>query len=75
MTVQKVEMQEKTKKLPNGMIKDEFGNEWTQEEWNKLINGEDPYADGARNPQIEESDDDMLNVDIAECLKAAGVKI
>jgi hypothetical protein len=75
MTVQQVEMQEKAKKLPNGMIKDEFGNEWTQEEWNKLINGEDPYADGARNPQIEESDDDMLNVDIAECLKAAGVKI
>ena len=75
MTVQQVEMQEKAKKLPNGMIKDEFGNVWTQEEWNKLINGEDPYSDGARNPQIEESDDDMLNVDIAECLKAAGVKI
>lgn len=75
MTVQQVEMQEKAKKLPNGMIKDEFGNEWTQEEWNKLINGEDPYADGARNPQIEESDDDMLNVDIAECLKAAGVQL
>ena len=75
MTVQQVEMQEKAKKLPNGMIKDEFGNEWTEREWQKIINGEDPYADGARNPQIEESDDDMLNVDIAECLKAAGVKI
>ena len=57
------------------MIIDQFGNEWTEREWNKLINGEDPYSDGARNPQIEESDDDMLNVDIAECLKAAGVKI
>lgn len=57
------------------MIIDQFGNEWTEREWQKIINGEDPYADGARNPQIEESDDDMLNVDIAECLKAAGVKI
>lgn len=57
------------------IIIDQFGNEWTEREWQKIINGEDPYANGARNPQIEESDDDMLNVDIAECLKAAGVKI
>ena len=57
------------------IIIDQFGNEWTEREWQKIINGEDPYANGARNPQIEESDDDMLNVDIEECLKAAGVKI
>lgn len=54
------------------MIVDQFGNEWTEREWQKIINGEDPYADGARNPQIEESDDDMLDIEIAECLKAAG---
>jgi len=54
------------------MIVDQFGNEWTEREWQKIINGEDPYADGARNPQIEESDDDMLDIEIAECLRAAG---
>lgn len=54
------------------MIVDQFGNEWTEREWQKIINGEDPYGDGARNPQIEESDDDMLDIEIAECLRAAG---
>ena len=62
----------------NGMIIDQFGNEWTRADFDKLLAGEDPFQDGARNPNIEESeemieeDDDSLNVEIAECLRAAG---
>lgn len=50
------------------MIIDQFGNEWTSDEWKKLSNGESPMYDGARNPNIEES----LDEEIAECLRAAG---
>ena len=62
----------------NGMIIDQFGNEWTRADFDKLLAGKDPFYDGARNPNIEESeemieeDDDSLNVEIAECLRAAG---
>ena len=62
----------------NGMIIDQFGHEWTREDFDKLLAGKDPFYDGARSPNIEESeemieeDDDSLNVEIAECLKAAG---
>lgn len=50
------------------MIIDQFGNEWTSDEWEKLSNGESPMYDGAKNPNIEES----LDEEIAECLRAAG---
>ena len=67
----------------NGMIIDQFGNEWTRADFDKLLAGEDPFQDGARNPNIKESDtsnteevieedNDELNIEIAECLRAAG---
>ena len=75
MNVQQVQQlsdeDEKAIRLPNGMIKDQYGNEWTPEDWKKLMNGEDPYAD---NDDVNESEDEMIDVDISECLKAAGVK-
>ena len=52
------------------MIVDQFGNEWTEREWQKLINGEDPMYDGARNPDIEDMDE-SFDVEIAECLRIA----
>ena len=49
MTVQQVQQlsdeEDKATVLPNGMIKDQYGNEWTQEDWEKLMRGEDPFAD------------------------------
>lgn len=57
------------------MIIDQFGNEWTSDEWKKLSNGVNPYGDGAKNPNIEETlneDDDSFEVEIAECLRLAG---
>lgn len=49
MTVQQVQQlsneDEKATVLPNGMIKDQYGNEWTKEDWKKLMRGEDPFAD------------------------------
>ena len=69
-------------RMKGNMVIDQFGNEWTREEFDKLANGEDPYYDGARNPNIEEEaddssaevieEDDGLNLEIAECLRAAG---
>jgi len=52
------------------MIVDQFGNEWTEREWQKLINGEDPMYDGARNPNTEDMDE-SFDVEIAECLRIA----
>ena len=52
------------------MIVDQFGNEWTEREWQKLINGEDPMYDGARNPDTEDMDE-SFDVEIAECLRIA----
>lgn len=52
------------------MIVDQFGNEWTESEWQKLINGEDPMYDGARNPDTEDMDE-SFDVEIAECLRIA----
>ena len=76
MNVQQVQQlsdeDEKAIRLPNGMIKDQYGNEWTPEDWKKLMNGEDPYAD---NDDVNESEDEMIDVDISECLKAAGVQL
>lgn len=49
MTVQQVQQladeEDKATVLPNGMIKDQYGNEWTKEDWEKLMRGEDPFAD------------------------------
>lgn len=46
MTVEKAQWladeDEKAVRLPNGMIKDQYGNEWTQEDWETLMRGEDP---------------------------------
>ena len=52
------------------MIVDQFGNEWTESEWQKLINGENPMYDGARNPDTEDMDE-SFDVEIAECLRIA----
>ena len=49
MTVQQVQQlsdeEDKATVLPNGMIKDRYGNEWTKEDWERLMRGEDPFAD------------------------------
>ena len=49
MTVQQVQQlsdeEDKATVLPNGMIKDQYGNEWTKEDWERLMRGEDPFAD------------------------------
>lgn len=59
MTVQQVQQlsdeEDKATRLPNGMIKDQYGNEWTQEDWDKLMRGEDPFAD---NDDVHEAVDE-----------------
>ena len=49
MTVQQVQQlsdeDEKATRLPDGMIQDQYGNKWTQEDWDKLMRGEDPFDD------------------------------
>ena len=82
-SVDNVEKPQIKKITKNGMIIDQFGNEWTRADFDKLLSGKDPFQDGARNPNIEESDtpnteevieedNDELNIEIAECLRAAG---
>lgn len=49
MTVQQVQQlsdeEDKATRLPDGMILDQYGNKWTQEDWDKLMRGEDPFED------------------------------
>lgn len=63
MTVQQVQQlsneDEKATELPNGMIKDQYGNEWTKEDWERLMRGEDPFAD---NDDVHEAVDETNNV-------------
>lgn len=65
MTVQQLSNEdEKATVLPNGMIKDQYGNEWTKEDWERLMRGEDPFADNddiheevneaVENPAVDE---------------------
>jgi len=54
----------------DGMIIDTNGDEWTKKQWEALMNGEDPYADGATKP-FEES----FDAEIAETLRIAGVQL
>ena len=69
MTVQQVQQlsdeEDKATRLPNGMIKDQYGNEWTQEDWDKLMRGEDPFAD---NDDVHEAVDETNNVKNKELL-------
>lgn len=44
----------------DGTIVDQFGNEYTQEQWEALISGEDPFYDGARSPDTDESVDESI---------------
>lgn len=63
MTVQQVQQlsdeEDKATVLPNGMIKDQYGNEWTKEDWERLMRGEDPFAD---NDDVHEAVDETNNV-------------
>lgn len=49
MTVQQVQQlsdeEDKATRLPDGMILDQYGNKWTQDDWEKLMRGEDPFED------------------------------
>lgn len=57
MTVQQVQMQDqmdKSNMLSNGMVKDKYGNQWSQEDWSKLTQNEDPFAD---NDDVEGYDE------------------
>lgn len=49
----------------DGTVIDVDGNEYTAEDWQKMLDDENIYDDGARNPNIEEQ--------IEESLKIAGV--
>lgn len=40
----------------DGMIIDTNGDEWTKKQWEALMNGEDPYYDGATKPFTESVD-------------------
>ena len=55
MTVQQVQQlsdeDEKATRLPDGMIQDQYGNKWTQEDWDKLMRGEDPFEDNDYPPE------------------------
>lgn len=39
----------------DGTIVDQYGNEFTQEQWEALERGEDPYSDGATQPVEEDT--------------------
>lgn len=57
MTVQQVQTQDqmdKSNMLSNGMVKDKYGNQWSQEDWSKLTQNEDPFAD---NDDVEGYDE------------------
>ena len=50
----------------DGTIVDQYGNAFTKSQWESLLRGEDPFADGARQPFEDE---------IEECLRIAGVQL
>ena len=56
----------------DGTIVDQYGNEYTKEEFEALKRGEDPYYDGAKQPfgESENFDDE-----IKESLRIAGVEL
>lgn len=53
----------------DGTIVDQYGNEWTREEFERLMKGEDPYSDGATQPFEEAEDSDK------ECSKCEDEKM
>lgn len=53
----------------DGTIVDQYGNEWTREEFERLMKGEDPYSDGATQPFEEAEDSDK------ECNKCEDEKM
>lgn len=60
LSPQQIEMlkneEEHSVKLPNGMIQDQYGNEWTQDDWETLMRGEDPFEDNDYPPEeVEEA--------------------
>ena len=57
---------------PDGTIIDQYGNEYTKEQFDALLNGEDPYYDGATQPFDESTDFDS---EIKEALRIAGVEL
>ena len=59
-------------RIKGNMVIDQYGNEWTREEFDKLSSGESPFNDGARNPNIDEDVDEDVDIEIAECLRIAG---
>lgn len=62
MTVEKAQWladeDEKAVRLPNGMIKDQYGNEWTQEDWEALMRGEDPSDELDFSPEYADQIED-----------------
>jgi len=56
--------EEHSVKLPNGMIQDQYGNQWTQEDWETLMRGEDPFDDNDYPP--EEVDEAVENPAVEE---------
>ena len=56
---------------PDGTIIDQYGNEYSKEEFDAMLKGENPFRDGARNPNTESEYDD----EIAETLRIAGVQL
>lgn len=56
---------------PDGTIIDQYGNEYSKEEFDAMLKGENPFRDGARNPDTESEYDD----EIAETLRLAGIQL
>ena len=57
---------------PDGTIVDQYGNEFTKEQFEVLKRGEDPYYDGTTQP-FEESEN--FDNEIKEALRIAGVEL
>ena len=56
---------------PDGTIVDQYGNEFTKEQFEALLRGEDPFNDNDYHPELTS---DWMN-DIKECLRIAGVQL
>ena len=56
---------------PDGTIVDQYGNEFTKEQFEALLRGEDPFNDNDYHPELSA---DWMN-DIKECLRIAGVQL
>lgn len=48
----------------DGTIVDQYGNEWTREEFERLMKGEDPYSDGATQPFEEASNTSKRKINV-----------